>query len=149
MTTAVHAPMFRPLSGALALGAGVLAGGAAGWGVSVAGGPAPIGSALLALGVWGFATIFGFTALLLLTRGYVDRLGMGVLGASGVRLLTALLLGVTVQVAVAPAGGAFWFTFLGAGVGALAGETAWAVLALRSLRDARTGDTSGAMGALR
>lgn len=139
----------RPLPGALALGAGVFVGVLAGWGVSVAsgrGGETPLAGAAMALAVWMLASLVGFTVLWIASRGRLEHLGMGVLAGSGSRMLAALVLGVTIQVALEPSGAGFWFAFLGAGVGALVGETAWAVVSLQSLRDARAGAAPGATG---
>ncbi len=101
----------------------------AGWGL---GGVLP---GLQAGIVWTLGTIFGVLTVLLVSGRQASRLGMAVLAGSGVRMLSALTMGLFSYLAFKPEGRTFWACFLLAGLCCLICETVWAV---RTLRDAQT-----------
>lgn len=124
-------------SAAIAVLGGSALGGVVGWLLApLLGG---VAGAAPSAGVWGgvvwlLAGAFGLLAMLLMSQGQADRLGMAVLASSTVRMLAALFLGLLVYFAISPDGRVFWITFLCSGVGALVGETLWAVMSINAVR---------------
>lgn len=106
---------------------------------------AETGAAFLAFAVWLFAGTMGLVALLLMSQGEVDRLGMAVLASSTARMLSALFIGLLAHFTLAPDGRVFWITFLCSGVAALVGETLWAVMTINAVRAPAAAPHSGAL----
>lgn len=124
--------------------AGVLLGGgvcaAAGWTqpASEALGAAALGGACIVI-----AHLVALTIYLTPGARTVARLGVSVVFASGVRMITGLLLGAAAWVVLNPAAIAFACGFLCVALILMACEAAWAVTALKRAAPARTAPRGG------
>ncbi len=128
-------PLAGMMLGAALIGAGCVALVANSRGVATA--PDATWAAGLALGTVLAAAVPGIRLVGVAARGGPKTFGLLVVAAGSIRILSSLFVALAVYFIVAPEGRTFWSSFLVCGLVCLVVETAWAMLAARSMTPIR------------